>query len=145
MGQIQCRQKYQVFKEGFVTYLFIAWMSIAGVTDWLFVSSISLISFFWLAKLDKLLLGLWKSLHCSALKCSNLTEIQKAYSMKALHLLKAVATRWLSHGAACKRCLERYKEILEALDQVLVAKPNPGISGYRSDFLEPSTVLQLSL
>ena len=65
--------------------------------------------------------------------------------MKALHLVKAVVTRWLSHGAACKRCLERYEEILEALDQVLVAKPNPEVSGYRSDLLEPSTVLELSL
>ena len=64
--------------------------------------------------------------------------------MKALHLVKAVVTRWLSHGAACKRFLERY-EILQALDQVLVAKPNPEISGYQSDLLEPSTELELSL
>ena len=65
--------------------------------------------------------------------------------MKALHLVNTVVTRWLSHGATCKRCLERYEEILEALDQVLVAKPNPEISGYWSDLLEPSTVLELSL
>ena len=100
--------------------------------------------FSWLAKLDKLLLGLWKSFHYSALNRSTLTEIQKAYGMKALHLVMAVVTTWLSHGAACKRCLERY-EILEALGQVLVAKPNPEICGYQSDLLEPSTVLELSL
>ena len=64
--------------------------------------------FSWLAKLDKLLLGLWKSFHFSALNCSILTEIQKAYGMEAFHLVKAVVTRWLSHGATCKRCLERY-------------------------------------
>ena len=46
---------------------------------------------------------------------------------------------------ACKRCLERYEEIFEALDQVMVAKPNPEISGYRSDLLQPSTVLELPL
>ena len=61
--------------------------------------------------------------------------------MKGLHLVKAVATRWLSHGAA----FQRYEEILEALDQVLVAKPNPEISRYWSDLLEPSTVLELPL
>ena len=83
--------------------------------------------------------------HYSALNRSILTEIQKAYGMKALHLVNTVVTRWLSHGATCKRCLERYEEILEALDQVLVAKPNPEISGYWSDLLEPSTVLELSL
>ena len=64
--------------------------------------------FSWLAKLDKLLLGLWKSFHYSTLNWSIITEIHKAYGMKALHLVKAVVTRWLSHGATCKRCLERY-------------------------------------
>ena len=33
--------------------------------------------FSWLAKLDKLLLGLWKSFHYSTLNCSILTKIQK--------------------------------------------------------------------
>ena len=83
----------------------------------------------WLAKLDKLQLGLWKSFHYSALNCSILTEIQKAYGMKALYLVTAVVTRWLSHGAPCKRCLERCEEILEALYQVMAAKPNPEING----------------
>ena len=54
--------------------------------------------FSWLAKLDKLLLGLWKLFHYSALNHSIVTEILKAYRMKALHLVKAVFTRWLSHA-----------------------------------------------
>ena len=49
--------------------------------------------FSWQAKLDKLLLGPWKSFHYSALNCSILTEVQKAYGMKALHVVKAVVTR----------------------------------------------------
>ena len=60
-------------------------------------------------------------------------------------MVKAVVTRCLSHSAACKRCLERHEEILEALHQVLVAKPNPEISGYRPDLLEASALLELSL
>ena len=87
--------------------------------------------FSWLTKLDKLLLGLWRSFHYSALNRSILTEIQKAYGMKALHLIKAVVARWLSHGVICKRCLDRYK----------LAE----ISGYWSDLLEPSTVLELPI
>ena len=35
--------------------------------------------------------------------------------------------------------------ILEALGQVLVAKPNPEISRHQSDLLEPSIVLELLL
>ena len=61
--------------------------------------------------------------------------------MKGLHLVKAVVTRWLSHGPSC----QRYEGILEALDQVLVAKPDPKMSRYWSDILEPSTVLDLPL
>ena len=60
-------------------------------------------------------------------------------------MVKAVVTRWLSDGSAGKRCLEKYKEILEVLDQALVAKPNPEISRYRSDLSEPSTVVELLL
>ena len=38
----------------------------------------------------------------------------------------------------------KVREILEALDQILVAKPNPETGKYLSDLLEPSTVLQNS-
>ena len=101
--------------------------------------------FSWLAKLGKLLLVLWKSFHYSALNRLILTELQRAYGMKALQLVKAVVTRWLSHGAACQRCLERYTETLEVLDQELVAKLNPKISRYQLDRLTPSTALELAL
>ena len=64
--------------------------------------------FSWLAKLDRLLLGLSKSFHYSALlNRSILTKIQKGYGMKAFHLVKVVVTMCLSHGATCERCLER--------------------------------------
>ena len=35
-----------------------------------------------------------------------LAELQKAYGVKTLQVVKAATTRWLSHGAACKRCRE---------------------------------------
>ena len=126
MGQIQCREKYQVFKEEFVTYLLIDSIYVNCRCHRLALCFKHLIDqFSWLAKLDKLLLGLWKLFHYSALlNRSILNEIQKGYGMKAFHLVKVVVTMCLSHGATCKRCLERYKEVLEALDQVLVAKPN---------------------
>ena len=45
-----------------------------------------------------------------------------------------------------RRCFKRYEKILEAPDQILVAKPNQESSRYRSDLLKPSsTVLKLSL
>ena len=45
----------------------------------------------WLAKLDKLLIGLWKSFHYSALNHSILTEIQKAHGMQALIWLRLLS------------------------------------------------------
>ena len=47
------------------------------------------------------------------------------------------------HGAAWKRCLKGYKEILGALYQVLVAKLNPEFGRYQTDLLELTTVLKL--
>ena len=66
----------------------------------------------WLQSIDSLLLGLWKTFHFSSKNCFILHEIQKAYVMKSLNVIKAAVTRWLSHGAACKRCRERYGMIL---------------------------------
>ena len=94
---------------------------------------------------NKLLLGLWKSIHYSSLNHLILTEIQKAYGIKVLHLVKVVVTRWPSHGGACKRCLERYRDILEAVGQSLVATPNPEISEYWSNLSELSRILQILL
>ena len=72
----------------------------------------------WLSMIDTLLLGLWKTFHYSAKNRSILRELQTAYGMKALFTIKAVVTRWLSHGTACKKCIERYVVIIEALDNV---------------------------
>ena len=61
-----------------------------------------------------------------------------------LQLLKAAVTRWLSHGAACKRCRERYEQIIEALDDILVKNCNAEWIGYRSSLLKPTTVFQIT-
>ena len=98
----------------------------------------------WLQKIDKILLGLWKAFHYSALNRHILKSLQEAYGMKALNLVKAAVTRWLSHGAACRRCRERYTEIVEALDDILVKNNNPEWIGYRSELLKESTIYQIT-
>ena len=69
----------------------------------------------WLQSTDSLLLGLWKNFHFSSKNRFILHEIQKAYSMKSLNVIKAAVTRWLSLGAACKHCRERYGMICGSL------------------------------
>ena len=67
--------------------------------------------------------------------------------MKVLFTVKAVVTRWLSHGAACKRCVERYVVIIEALDNVLTEteKQKPEVEGYHATLLQPNTIMQIAL
>lgn len=97
----------------------------------------------WLETIDTLLLGLWKAFHYSSKNRYILTEIQKAYGMKALSIVKAALTRWLSHGAACRRCRIRYPEIVEALDDIVVKNPKAELIGIRDELLKPQTVLQI--
>ena len=84
----------------------------------------------WLQTIDTLLLGLWKTFHYSSLNRHIFTTIQKAYGIKALQLVKAAVTRWLSHGAACRRCRESYVELVESLDQMLTQNKNAEWLGY---------------
>ena len=98
----------------------------------------------WLQSIDSLLLGLWKTFHFSCKNRFILREIQKAYGMKSLNVIKAAVTRWLSHGAACKRCRERYGMILGSLDDIITRNPRPELIGYRDEMLNAQTVLQIT-
>ena len=98
----------------------------------------------WLQTNDTLLLGLWKAFHYSSLNRHIFTTLQEAYGSKALQLVKAAVTRWLSHGAACRRCRERYVELVESLDQILTQNKNAEWLGYRSTLLEAKTVLEIT-
>ena len=100
--------------------------------------------FTWLQSIDSLLLGLWKTFHFSSKNRFILHEIQKAYGMKSLNVIKAAVTRWLSHGAACKRCRERYGMILGSLDDIITRNPRPELIGYRDEMLNAQTVLQIT-
>ena len=59
--------------------------------------------------------GLWKTFPFSSKNRYILKEIQLAYGMKALNIIKASVTRWLSHGAAYKKCSKRYSVIVDTL------------------------------
>ena len=89
----------------------------------------------WLQSIDSLLLGLWKTFHFSCKNRFILREIQKAYGMKSLNVIKAAVTRWLSHSAACKHCGERYGMIFGSLDDIITRKPRPELIGYRDEML----------
>ena len=56
----------------------------------------------WLATIYSLLLGLWKTFYYSSRNCFILKELQEAYGMKALTVVKAAVRQWLSHGCMQK-------------------------------------------
>ena len=58
----------------------------------------------WLELIDRLLLGLQKGFYYPGKNHHILKYIHEANGLKALNLVKAAVTRWLSQGIACKRC-----------------------------------------
>ena len=58
--------------------------------------------------------------------------------------MKAAVTSWLSHGAACKRCRERYHIIIEALADIITTSSNPELVACRDALLETATAYQIA-
>ena len=98
----------------------------------------------WLESVDKLLLGLWKGFYYSGKNRHILKALQEAYGLKALNLVKAAVTRWLSHGAACRQCRERYVVIIESLDDIVSNKANAELLGHRDTLLQTKTVYRIT-
>ena len=95
----------------------------------------------WLESIDSLLLGLWKAFYYSGKNRYILRPLQEAHGIKALNLVKAVVTKWLSHGAASKRCRERYHIIIEAFDDIISTTNNPELVTYRNTLLDTESCL----
>ena len=65
------------------------------------------------------------------------------YGVKTLNVIKATVTRWLSHGASCKRTRERYPIITESLDDIITKDPKAELIGLRNQMLNSETLLQI--
>ena len=100
--------------------------------------------FLWLESINTLLLGLLKAFYYSGKNCNILRSLQEACGIKALNLVKAVITRWLSHGAACTRCRARYHIIIEALDDIISITNNPELVTYRDTLLDTETAYHIT-
>ena len=74
---------------------------------------------------DSLLLNLFLLLKNSNVKSNIFEEVQNTYGFKMLKLIKVVITRWLSHGRAAERVLERYEPLIPALDEMSLRKKEP--------------------
>ncbi|XP_060564714.1 uncharacterized protein LOC132723924 [Ruditapes philippinarum] len=99
-----------------------------------------MLSFPVLQDVDSLLLSVWKLFHYSPQKYVIFMDVQKAYGLKNLKMIRAAATRWLSHGRACRRLIERYVQVLDALDEMIDRKHDPEIDGLRNMLCSKGTL-----
>ena len=90
-----------------------------------------------------LLLNLYLLLKNSNVKQSMFEEVQQAYNLSSLKLIKAAVTRWLSHGQAGQRVLDRYEALVAALDAIYLRKREPAVRGLRDNLIKPITIATL--
>ena len=58
----------------------------------------------------------------STVKSNIFEEVQNAYGLKLLKLIKAVTIRWLSHGKSVERVLDCYEALVASLDAIYLRK-----------------------
>lgn len=95
-----------------------------------------------LQDVDSLLISLWKLFHYSPAKQQVFKDIQaEVYCVSILKTLKVSVTRWLSHGLACERVINRYQQLVETLDSLFVDKREPELKGLREQLLNEKVLL----
>ena len=79
----------------------------------------------------------------SSAKQSIFEEIQQAYELPSLKLIKAAVTCWLSHSQAGKQVLDRYETLVASLDQIYVGKHEPAVQGLRDSLIKTKVIAAL--
>ena len=70
----------------------------------------------------------------SSIKQAVFDDAQTVMELKPLKILKACATRWLTHGETCSRIISRFEPLINALDAIYFAKKEPETKGVRDLF-----------
>ena len=68
-------------------------------------------------------------------------EVQAAYNLPSLKLIKASVTRWLSHGKAVQRVLDRFEPLLAALEAIYERKKEPMVRGIWDSLVNPEMIV----
>ena len=71
-------------------------------------------------------LNLYLLLKSSTVKSNIFEELQNAYGLKSLKVIKSVTTRWLSHGKAVETVLDRSEALVASLDAIYLRKKRTG-------------------
>ena len=79
------------------------------------------------------------------MKSSIFDEVQKSYDLTSLKLIKAAVTRWLSHGKAAQRVLDRFPQLVEALNIIYERKKEPAVQGIIQQLVTPDTIASMCI
>ena len=98
-----------------------------------------------LVEVDSILLALWKLFEYSPKKFAMFQDVQEAYGLKPLTLLRAATTRWLSHLTACTRLSDRFVQVLDVLDDIYNERKDHEIYGIRAGLLQKPVIAMILL
>lgn len=96
-----------------------------------------------LVEADSLLLAIWKMFHYSPRKFEVFRNIQALYGENQMTLIRAATTRWLSHGKASIRLIEKYQPVLDTLDALYDERHEPEIFGLRCSLTDKSVIAMI--
>ena len=97
-----------------------------------------------LSQVDSVLLQVWKIFKLSTVRNRKiLEEAQIVEGTEPIKMLKAVTTRWLTHGQAAVRVVERYKSIIAACDTIYFERGDCEFKGVLDQLLKKHVMLML--
>ena len=67
-------------------------------------------------------------------------EVQAAYNLPSLKLIKASATRWLSHGKSLQRVLDQFEPLQAALEAIYQRKKEPMVRAIQDSLVDPEMI-----
>ena len=88
--------------------------------------------------IHSLLLNLYLLLKNSSLKQSIFKTVQSAYGLDFLKFIKPAVTRWLNHGTAAQRVLDRFDLLVAFLDVMYLQKYEPALRGLHGSLVQPN-------
>ena len=77
----------------------------------------------------------------SSVEQSTFDEVQKAYDLTSLKLIKPVVARWLSQVHAAQGVLDRSEALVSALDKIYLQKRESTVRGVTDDLAKSKTTL----
>ena len=98
-----------------------------------------------LVEADSVLLSMWKLFEYSPQRFAVFLSVQEAYGEEQITLIRAATTRWLSHGMACIRFIDRYQAVIDTLDSIYDERKEAEVFGLRTMIMQKNTVAMILL